>query len=55
VPELAQVPSRWMHRPWEAPSRVPREAGVALGADYPERVVGHEEQREKALAMYRPG
>ena len=53
VPELARVPARWIHRPWEAPARVLAGAGVRLGRDYPERLVDHEEQREKALAMYR--
>jgi deoxyribodipyrimidine photolyase len=27
--------------------------GIGLGADYPGRIVEHEEQREPALAMYR--
>jgi len=55
VPELERLPARWIHRPWEAPTRVREEAGVRLGAGYPERIVEHEEQRETALAMYRAG
>ena len=43
VPELAKVPPRFVHRPWEAP---------LLAGDYPERVVVHEDQRALALAMY---
>jgi deoxyribodipyrimidine photo-lyase len=53
VPELARMPARWIHRPWEAPDPVLEEAGVRLGVGYPERIVEHEEQRELALAMYR--
>jgi deoxyribodipyrimidine photo-lyase len=53
VPELERMPARWIHRPWEAPGRALEEAGVRLGAGYPERIVEHEEQRELALAMYR--
>ena len=48
VPELSQAPERFVHRPWEA---APLERAV-WGANYPERIVVHEEQREKALAMY---
>jgi deoxyribodipyrimidine photo-lyase len=55
VPELARMPARWIHRPWEAPARVREEAGLEIGAGYPARIVEHEEQRELALAMYRIG
>ena len=48
VPELSQAPERFVHRPWEA---APLDRAV-WGANYPERIVVHEEQREKALAMY---
>lgn len=53
VAELARVPGRWIHRPWEAPPLVLAEAGVALGRDYPFPVVDHGERRERAIAMYR--
>jgi len=43
VPELANMPVRQVHKPWEAPM---------LAGDYPERVVVHEDQRALALAMY---
>ena len=43
VPELANVPARQVHKPWEVPM---------LAGDYPERVVVHEDQRALALAMY---
>ena len=53
VPELAGLPARWIHRPWEAPETVLSEARVAIGRDYPDPIVDHFERREQALAMYR--
>jgi deoxyribodipyrimidine photo-lyase len=53
VPELANVPPRWVHRPWEASPLELASWGVALGGDYPAPIVRHEEQRERALAMYK--
>lgn len=53
VPELAKLPDRWLHRPWEAPAEVLRGAGVALGRTYPNPVVDHEAGRARALAALR--
>ncbi len=36
VPELASLPDRWIHAPWDAPAAVLAQAGVTLGADYPQ-------------------
>lgn len=52
VPEIEALPDRWIHRPWEAPADVLREAGVTLGEDYPEPIVDHSLARDKALAAY---
>ncbi len=52
VPELARVPSRWIHQPWSLPPEQAAAAGLALGRTYPARVVLHEERRPRALAMY---
>ena len=37
VPELALLPKQHTHEPWNAPPDVLARAGVALGANYPER------------------
>jgi deoxyribodipyrimidine photo-lyase len=50
VPELADLPATWIHRPWEAPKDVLEEAGVVLGETYPAPIVDHAERRQKALA-----
>ena len=50
VPELAALPTRHLHAPWETPDRVLKEAGVVLGETYPHPIVDHSEARERALA-----
>jgi len=45
VPELATLPPALIHRPWE-------DAAVARQLNYPRRIVIHEEQRPKCLAMF---
>ncbi len=52
VPEIASLPDRWLHRPWEAPAEALKEAGVVLGTTYPLPMVDHREAREAALAAY---
>jgi deoxyribodipyrimidine photo-lyase len=52
VPELAAVPARWIHNPWDLPDAEATRAGVRLGSTYAERVVIHAERRPLALAMY---
>ena len=50
VPELANLPAKWIHRPAEAPREVLAAAGVTLGETYPSPMVDHGEAREAALA-----
>ena len=50
VPELAGLPARWIHKPWEAPDEVLEAADVRLGETYPAPIVDHAERREEALA-----
>jgi len=53
VPELAAVPDRWLHAPWEAPDGVLAEAGIVLGETYPRPVVDLAQARQRALDTYR--
>lgn len=50
VPELAALPTRWIHQPWEAPSAVLAKAEVRLGTNYPRPLVDHTAARQAALA-----
>jgi deoxyribodipyrimidine photo-lyase len=49
VPELARLPAKYIHRPWEAPALLLAEAGVRLGHDYPAPIVDHAAARARAL------
>lgn len=52
VPELADLPNKYIHRPWEAPEETRNDAGVILGDSYPEPIVDHREARIAALAAF---
>ncbi|MDZ7601842.1 MAG: deoxyribodipyrimidine photo-lyase [Hoeflea sp.] len=52
LPELAEMPSKYIHRPWEAPDSVLLAAGVRLGKNYPEPIIDHQAARQRALAAY---
>lgn len=51
VPELADVPPKWIHKPWEAPPLERASWGVKLGETYPEPIVDHKLGRERFLAL----
>ncbi|MCD7111633.1 DNA photolyase family protein [Rhizobium sp. DKSPLA3] len=53
VPELADMPSDWIHHPFDAPAAVLAKAGVTLGDSYPKPIVDHAKARDRALAAYR--
>lgn len=51
-PELAKLPARWIHRPFEAPAAILGEAGVRLGTNYATPIVDHGRARSRALAAF---
>lgn len=53
VPEIAQLPDKYLFAPWEAPDAVLKDAGVVLGTTYPRPVVAHKQARERALAAFK--
>lgn len=52
VPELAELPTKWLFCPWEAPSQVLEQANIRLGETYPEPIIDHRFARERALVAY---
>jgi deoxyribodipyrimidine photo-lyase len=53
VPEIARLPDKYIHAPWTAPEGACRDAGIALGREYPRPVVDLAEGRARALAAWR--
>ena len=51
-PELTKLPDKYLHEPWEAPDNVLEYAGITLGQDYPERMMPHDQARDRALAAF---
>lgn len=53
LPELQNLPTRFIHEPWKAPLGVLQAAGVELGTTYPDRIVLLSEARERAFKAMR--
>jgi deoxyribodipyrimidine photo-lyase len=49
VPELSDMPAKYIHSPWEAPPGVLAAANVRLGDNYPQRIVEHDAARRRFL------
>lgn len=53
VPELANLPKPWFHRPWDAPAELLKAHGVELGKNYPKPIVDHSIARQRALEAFK--
>ncbi|MEC7289124.1 MAG: FAD-binding domain-containing protein, partial [Pseudomonadota bacterium] len=51
-PELARLPNKYIHRPWDADAAVLADAQVVLGETYPTPIIAHAHARERALSAY---
>lgn len=52
VPELVDLPAKYIHKPWDAPTSTLKKAGITLGETYPKPIVDHKQARERALSAY---
>jgi len=53
VPELRNVPDKYIHEPWQMPRSEQVRAGCLIGQDYPAPIVDHAVVRERVLAAYK--
>jgi deoxyribodipyrimidine photo-lyase len=53
LPELAAVPAKYVHAPWQLPSEFQHAYGVTIGKDYPAPLVDHAAARAVTLALYK--
>jgi deoxyribodipyrimidine photo-lyase len=51
-PELAKLPNKWLHRPWQAPQEILERANLQMGRHYPKPLVSHAIAREIALEAF---
>ncbi|HLB33262.1 MAG TPA: deoxyribodipyrimidine photo-lyase [Chthoniobacterales bacterium] len=52
VPEISQLPNRFLFKPWEAPDSVLTAAGIILGETYPQPIINLQDSRDRALDAY---
>lgn len=52
LPELKDVPTKYIHVPWSMPMDVQASAGCTIGRDYPTPVIDHAVARRRALEAY---
>ncbi|WP_246218491.1 cryptochrome/photolyase family protein [Litoribacterium kuwaitense] len=52
VPELAGVPTKYIHQPEKMSHEEQQKAGCIIGQDYPEPMVDHKERRQIALRQF---
>ncbi|MCL4123492.1 UNVERIFIED_CONTAM: hypothetical protein GTU68_019613 [Idotea baltica] len=53
VPELADLPDKYLHQPWASPEDILKQSGVILGDTYPKPIVDLKTSREQALAAFK--
>ena len=53
IPELKDLPIKYLYSPWEAPKEILDNANITLGKDYPFPIVNLKASREKALDAFK--
>jgi len=52
LPELSQIPKKFIHKPWELGELELKGYGVSLGVDYPSPIIELKEGRKQALEAF---
>ena len=52
VPELKNVPAKFIHRPWEMDEQTQKSINIKIGKDYPLPIVDHAKARAEALKAF---
>jgi deoxyribodipyrimidine photo-lyase len=52
VPELIDVPDKYIHAPWEMATDLQKSIGCIIGRDYQFPIVDHGFARERILEVY---
>ena len=52
VPELKNLPNKYLFSPWECPDDILNKIEIKLGIDYPYPIVNLKESRDKALNAF---
>ncbi len=53
LPELKNLPNKYLFEPWNAPQKILEQAGIILGKTYPEPIIDLKISREAALLAYK--
>jgi deoxyribodipyrimidine photo-lyase len=53
VPELKNIPDKYLFKPWTAPRDILRASGVTLGQNYPKPIIDLSSSRDRALESYK--
>ncbi|MCX7352414.1 MAG: FAD-binding domain-containing protein, partial [Proteobacteria bacterium] len=53
VPELRQLPIKYLFKPWETPATILKACKIDLGKTYPNPIINIKESRDRALQAYK--
>jgi deoxyribodipyrimidine photo-lyase len=53
MPELAEVPDRYIHAPWKMSALEQEACGCVIGRDYPAPIVDHAQARARTLSRFK--
>lgn len=53
VPELENLPNKYIHEPWATPEHILEDSGLSLGNTYPFPIVAHMNARNRALTAFK--